>query len=199
MFTDSVAFPGYTREILERAGPFNEQLVRNQDDEYNYRIRKLGGRILLSPAITSRYYSRSTFRSLWRQYFQYGYWKVRVLQLHPKQMSLRQFVPFFFVLGILVLAVLSLFLLQAFWILIMLLVVYFVANLFASVSVSRSKLNLLAYLPISFLILHVSYGLGSMTGLVAFRKYWSEKKRLVDRDGKVANRISEVDGEKGLS
>jgi succinoglycan biosynthesis protein ExoA len=89
MYTDTVAFPGYTREIIGRVGPFNEELVRNQDDEYNFRIRKNGGSILLSPKIRSQYYSRSTFFSLWRQYFQYGYWKIRVLQLHPRQMSLR--------------------------------------------------------------------------------------------------------------
>ncbi|MEO8042323.1 MAG: glycosyltransferase family 2 protein, partial [Acidobacteriota bacterium] len=92
MYTDTVAFPGYTRRIIEKVGPFNEELVRNQDDEYNFRIRKSGGRILLSPTIRSRYYSRGTFRSLWRQYFQYGFWKVRVMQLHAGQMSLRQFV-----------------------------------------------------------------------------------------------------------
>ena len=102
IYTDTVAFPGYTREIVRRAGKFNEELVRNQDDEYNYRIRELGGRILLSPTIRSRYFSRSTLLSLWRQYFQYGYWKVRVLQLHPRQMRPRQFVPFIFVVSLIV-------------------------------------------------------------------------------------------------
>ena len=55
-------------------------MVRNQDDEFNYRLRAAGGRIWLDPRIRSTYYARSTFRSLWRQYFQYGYWKVRVFQ-----------------------------------------------------------------------------------------------------------------------
>jgi glycosyltransferase involved in cell wall biosynthesis len=183
MFTDTVAFPAYTRDILERAGPFNEELVRNQDDEYNYRIRKLGGRILLSPTIRSKYYSRSTFRSLWNQYFQYGYWKVRVFQLHPKQMSLRQFVPFLFVLSILVLAVSSLFVFQSLWILIAILAAYLAANLFASFLVSLSEVKLLIFLPVSFLILHISYGLGSMTGLVAFRNYWRDRRRLIVAEG----------------
>ncbi len=90
---ETVAFPAYTRQTVQRIGPFDEELVRNQDDEYNYRLLKHGGRILLSPDIRSRYYSRSSLRSLWRQYYQYGFWKVRVMQKHPRQMRWRQFVP----------------------------------------------------------------------------------------------------------
>ena len=93
ILTDTIAFPAYTRAITERAGAYDEELVRNQDDEYNYRIRKLGGRLLLAPDIRSRYFSRGSLRSLWRQYLQYGYWKVRVMQKHPRQMRARQFVP----------------------------------------------------------------------------------------------------------
>jgi glycosyltransferase involved in cell wall biosynthesis len=172
MYTDTVAFPGYTREIMDLAGPFNEELVRNQDDEYNYRIRKLGGRILLSPKIRSRYYSRSTFGSLWKQYFQYGYWKVRVLQLHPAQMSLRQFVPFFFVLTIAGLGIMSLFFVSARWLLCAEMGLYFTANVLASFLAARSRMKLVPFVAVSFLILHVSYGLGSIAGLVAFRKRW---------------------------
>ncbi len=174
MFTDSVAFPGYTREIIERAGPFNEELVRNQDDEYNYRIRKLGGKILLSPDIRSKYYSRSTFGSLWRQYYQYGYWKVRVLQLHPAQMSIRQFVPFAFVMSIIILGISSIFFYPAGWLLAALTFVYLVANLVASFLAAGRHFWLVPFIFVSFCILHVSYGLGSMAGLVAFRKRWGE-------------------------
>src|SRR5438445_2255635 len=91
--TDTVPFPAYWRQTIQRAGPFDEELVRNQDDEYNYRLRKLNGRILLSPDVRSRYYSRASFRKLWKQYFQYGFWKVRVMQKHPRQMRARQFLP----------------------------------------------------------------------------------------------------------
>ena len=172
MFTDTVAFPGYTREILERAGPYNEELVRNQDDEYNYRIRKLGGRILLSPSIRSKYYSRSTFRSLWKQYFQYGYWKVRVLQLHPRQMSLRQFVPLGFVLSVITLSVLALLTVSGGWMLGLLILTYIGANLVASFAAAGRKLYLIPFLLLSFSILHISYGLGSVAGLTAFRQRW---------------------------
>ena len=94
---DTVPFPAYTREMMRRAGPFDEELVRNQDDEFNFRIRELGGRILMAADVRSRYESRGSLRSLARQYFQYGYWKVRVMQKHPRQMSARHFVPAAFV------------------------------------------------------------------------------------------------------
>ena len=175
MFTDTVAFPGYTRKILEQAGPFNEELVRNQDDEYNFRIRKLGGRILLSPRIRSRYYSRSTFGSLWRQYFQYGYWKVRVLQMHPKQMSLRQFVPFVFVSSIILLSLLSPFFFAFRLMLAAVIGMYLLANLAASFIVAGSRIRAIPFLSLSFVILHVAYGLGSLIGLVVFRDRWGKR------------------------
>lgn len=180
MFVDTVAFPGYTRKIIEKVGLFNEELVRNQDDEYNYRIRKMGGKILLSPDIRSRYYSRSSFKSLWRQYFQYGYWKVRVLQLHPRQMSLRQFIPFLFVVSLIFTSILSIF--SAFGRLGFLLIIssYILANLLAAILTAKSKLLLIPLLSLSFAILHFSYGLGFLVGLITFRNNWgkSQSKKL---------------------
>ena len=173
LYVDTVAFPGYTREIIEKAGPFNEELVRNQDDEYNYRIRKLGGRILLAPDIRSRYYSRSNFKSLWKQYFQYGFWKVRVLQLHPRQMSLRQFVPFLFVTSILALVVASVLFPLAGWLLLLELILYALANVLATFFSGRDlPFRALPLLSFSYLILHVSYGLGFCVGLVRFAGKW---------------------------
>jgi succinoglycan biosynthesis protein ExoA len=174
IYTDTVAFPGYTRQILERMGPFNEELVRNQDDEFNYRIRKAGGRILLSPKIRSKYYSRGTFRSLWRQYYQYGYWKVRVLQLHPRQMSVRQFVPVAFVSVSVLLAVAALLVPGGIIALIAFAGVYLMANMFSAVTVARSDLRLAPHVAYAFLILHISYGTGFAAGLFTFASRWRQ-------------------------
>ena len=92
-WVDSVYMGAWRREVFDRVGGFDPEMVRNQDDEFNYRLRAAGGRILLTDRIRSRYYSRASLRTLFRQYRQYGFWKVRVLQKHPRQMSLRQFVP----------------------------------------------------------------------------------------------------------
>lgn len=175
MFADTVPFPAYTRQIIERAGFYDEELVRNQDDEYNYRIRELGGKILLADDVRSTYFSRTSLKGLWRQYLQYGYWKVRVLQKHPRQMSLRQFVPPAFVLALFgsvflalspVLRPLSL-VIPSF---------YLLANLGASfMTASKRGWISLPLLPIIFAILHLSYGLGVLAGLIKFWDRWGDK------------------------
>ncbi|MBI1792674.1 MAG: glycosyltransferase family 2 protein [Chloroflexi bacterium] len=100
-WVDTVYMGAWPRRVFDRIGLFDEELVRDQDDEFNYRLREQGGRILLSPSICSEYTVRSTPGALWKQYFQYGFWKVRVLQKHPRQMSPRQFMPPAFVLALL--------------------------------------------------------------------------------------------------
>jgi hypothetical protein len=106
--TDTVAFPAYTRAAITRAGPYDEELVRNQDDEYNYRLRSLGARILLAGDVESIYHGRASLRRLCRQYFEYGYWKVRVMQKHPRQMRARQAAPALLVLSLVLGTLLSL-------------------------------------------------------------------------------------------
>ena len=185
MLVDTVAFPGYKREIFDRIGAFNEELVRNQDDEFSYRLRKSGGRILLAPDIRARYYSRSNFKSLWRQYYQYGFWKVRVLQLHPKQMSLRQFVPFGFVVTITILVLLSLFSPFGRWTLAAVLTLYVLANFLATVkAAARVKFTALPFVSFSFAILHFSYGFGFLAGLMKFYKNWTKNKVEVETSPK---------------
>ena len=100
-WVDSVYMGAWRRDAFEKYGLFDEELVRNQDDEFNYRTRKCGGRILLHPAIKSQYRVRSSARALWKQYYQYGVWKVRVFQKHPSQMCLRHFIPALFVASLL--------------------------------------------------------------------------------------------------
>jgi len=182
---DTVYMGAWPRRVFEKIGLFDEELVRDQDDEFNYRLRAHGGRILLSPAIRSEYIVRSTPRTLWRQYYQYGYWKVRVLQKHPRQMSLRQFVPPAFVFSLFI----SLFLLfYPFPTFILhpslfLPLAYLVANLAASAittlrppsSISQSPISQLL-LPIVYAILHISYGLGFLIGLLVFAHRWGDRQ-----------------------
>jgi hypothetical protein len=176
MLADTVAFPAYKRSIMDQAGGFDEELVRNQDDEYNYRLRKLGAKILLAADVQARYYSRTSLRSLWRQYFQYGYWKVRVLQKHPRQMQARQFAPPLFVAALLFTLLLipfspvsgALFSLA-------LIGPYVIFNLAASIMAARkAKWRLLPYFLVIFPVLHLSYGLGFLIGLLSFWSRWKE-------------------------
>lgn len=83
----------YRREVFERIGAFDEELARNQDDELNLRLVRQGGRIWQTPEVVSWYRPRSSLASLFRQYRQYGYWKVRVIQKHRIPASWRHVVP----------------------------------------------------------------------------------------------------------
>jgi glycosyltransferase involved in cell wall biosynthesis len=169
LLVDTVPFPAYTRAILDRVGPFDEELVRNQDDEYNARLRKLGGRVLLAADVRSRYYSRGSWRGLWRQYFQYGYWKVRVLQKHPRQMKLRHFVPAAFVGALALCGVLAFFWKPAAFAGLGLLGFYALAVAAASLRAFREHgARVFPGLPLAFVILHVAYGAGFWAGLAKF-------------------------------
>jgi len=96
---DTVPFGAYRREWMERVGPFNENLLTNEDYEYNARLRQAGGVIWLDPAIRSIYYARGDLISLARQYTRYGYWKARMLRLYPGSLRWRQALPPIFVLA----------------------------------------------------------------------------------------------------
>jgi succinoglycan biosynthesis protein ExoA len=176
VLVDTVAFPAYPRSILDQAGPFDEELVRNQDDEYSYRLREMGLGILLAPDVRAVYHSRSSLRSLWSQYFQYGYWKVRVMQKHPGQMRPRQFVPPLFVSA---LAIGGLAALVSGWGVVLLaavLVPYALLNIAASfVCAARNTWGALPFLPLTFAVLHLSYGAGFLTGLAAFVHRWRDR------------------------
>mgnify|MGYP000856275101 FL=1 len=173
---DTVPFPAYTRAIIEKVGLYDEELVRNQDDEYNYRIREAGGKILLAEDVSSEYYSRGSLKKLWKQYFQYGFWKVRVLQKHPRQMSLRQFIPLGFVLALILTLFLSFLVPWGWKALLALLAAYLLANLSASImTASGQGFKKLLLLPLAFAIIHLSYGLGFLVGLFKFWNRWGDK------------------------
>lgn len=175
MLADTIAFPVYKRTIIERAGGYDEELVRNQDDEYNYRLRKLGAKLLLAADVRSRYYSRGTMRKLFKQYFQYGFWKVRVLQKHPRQMSLRQFIPPAFVASLLGSIGLGFFSALGWWIFAGIIGCYLTVNLLASARILLGSVPFqfqFFLLPAVFASLHLSYGLGFIIGFVKFAPRW---------------------------
>jgi glycosyltransferase involved in cell wall biosynthesis len=174
---DTLAFPAYKRETVRRTGLYDEEFLCNEDDEYNYRLRKLGGRILLAEDVCSRYYSRCTLLALGYQYFRYGMWKVRVLQKHPRQMKLRQFVPFAFVTALMLSLGAVPLVAMGRWALILVAGSYLTANLCASLwTASRNGWWMAVRLPIVFSVLHLSYGFGFLAGLARFWKHWRERE-----------------------
>jgi len=170
---DTVYLGMWPRHVFAKVGLFDEELLRNQDDEFNYRLRKFGGRIVMTPRMRSSYQNRATLRGLLRQFYQYGLWKVRVCQKHPMQMSWRHFVPPALVLNLLSAplagwAVPPL----AAWTAV-LAGSYAAAVLAASALVARrGKIRHPAYLPVAFAAMHLAWGTGFLIGLCRFAHRW---------------------------
>ncbi len=168
-WVDTLAFGTHHRWIVDKIGYFDEELVRNQDDEFNLRIILAGGKIWMSKSIKSKYFSRGSLRKLWRQYFQYGFWRIRTLQKHKRPATLRQLVPLLFVLSLLLLGLAGV-LWRPFWILLGFEAALYGIGLSAGAfDVGRKTGWRHAPLaPLVFVILHFGYGLGSLWGIVRF-------------------------------
>jgi glycosyltransferase involved in cell wall biosynthesis len=170
---DTVPYGCWRKETLERLGLFDENLVRNQDDELNLRLIRAGGKIWQSPGILSWYSPRATLKALFLQYFQYGFWKAAVVRKHRLPGSWRHLVPVAFVLShFLLLAACivtavadprAFVLAGSLWL--ALLLAYAAANVTASVAAARqSGWATLPYLPAVFAVYHFSWGLGFLAG-----------------------------------
>jgi len=166
---DSVWYGCWRREVFERVGLFDERLVRNQDDEFNLRLRDAGGVVWQSPRIKAWYSSRASLGALFRQYSQYGYWKVKVIQKHKKVASWRHLIPGAFVLSLISLLPLAPFFPRVLEFLIFELVLYFFACLLGGFIAARQKgITLLPILPGVICTCHVAYGLGFLFGVWDF-------------------------------
>jgi hypothetical protein len=135
----------------------------------------MGGKILLAADVRSRYESRGTLSSLARQYFQYGWWKVRVMQKHPRQMSPRHFAPALGLLFAVALAAAAARVPAAALTLAALSGIWLLGALGAALGASRGEPALVPRVVAAYGILHVSYGLGFLVGLVRFAGRWGDR------------------------
>jgi glycosyltransferase involved in cell wall biosynthesis len=191
-WVDTVTYGCWRREAFDKFGYFDEELVRNQDDEHNLRITRGGGKIWQSPKIKSWYRPRGSLGALFRQYMQYGYWKVRVIQKHKLPASWRHLVSGAFVFTLLLLALCSLLfgvllssgqwsVVSGQWSVVSslfplstfsffaLLALYSLAVLAASIATAaKTEWKLLPVLPAVFPCYHFGYGWGFLRGIIDF-------------------------------
>jgi GT2 family glycosyltransferase len=175
----------YRRDVFERIGLFDEQLVRDQDAEMNFRLELAGGKIWQSPAVRSWYTPRSNLGALFRQYRQFGYFKVLVMLKHGRTPAVRQYAPAALVAGLAgsALAVAALGLMsvllpgrgldaiagKAAAVLAVIAASYVAVLLMASVTTAaRYGWDLLPILPFTFACYHLGYGIGFLQGLMDF-------------------------------
>lgn len=169
-YVDTVPFGAFCREVFQRIGLYNEKLTRNQDNEMNYRIRKNGGKIFLSDDIRLSYYCRDTIKGIADMAVKNGRWNIITMKLCPGTMGIRHFIPLVFLLSLIVMTVLSL----LWWVMAVLFAVelglYLLLDIIFSAK-GATGLKEFGLLLILFPIFHLSYGWGSLMGILGLHKW----------------------------
>lgn len=164
MFVDSVAFAVYKRDIFTKIGLLDEDLIRNQDDELHYRMNANNYKILMVPEMECSYFVRDSFTELFKQYYQYGYYKPMVFAKVKSGVRIRHLIPSLFVCYLILMPALmllnSIFLMPILFYLIL-------AILFGIKSNTSNKLMVI----FAFVTLHISYGFGFLLGIPFFFKH----------------------------
>ena len=159
----------YRKEVFNKIGLFNEGLVRSQDFDFNLRLTRAGGKILLAPDIALTYYPKQkTLISFWRRHFLDGIWAILPLKFGSRIFKPRHLAPLVFVSMILLFAICSLLFAPLIWALIAILALYFAATIYFSLKIaSREKsIQLFPFLILAFAARHFAYGIGALVGLV---------------------------------
>jgi glycosyltransferase involved in cell wall biosynthesis len=167
-YGEMVMFGLYPRDVLEKVGYYDEFFVINHDDEYCYRLRKAGGKVFISYRAKCFYFVRKSPKSLFKQYFSYGFWQIAFLKKHKIPISIRQLVPFIFFSSVAILSLVSFFVgnkLIGF-----ILPSIYVGVLFlASIPILfKNGIKVAANFPLAIFILHFSYAIGFFSGLFKF-------------------------------
>lgn len=164
---DTVPFGCFRRSLFDRIGMFDPELTRNQDDEFNGRIVKNGGKIYLIPDIVIEYAARDTIAKTRRMYWQYGLFKPLVNRKLGTPATVRQFFPLLFCLGVIIGALLSIVSKYIAVAYAAVLTLYFLIGLTVGIkkAIEFKRWALVVYMPYIFFNLHMSYGLGYLKGL----------------------------------
>lgn len=173
-YVDTVPFGAFRREVFSKYGGYDERLVRNQDNEMNYRIRKNGGKIYLADDIHLSYYCRDTVRGITSMAQKNGMWNIITMKLCPGSMGLRHFIPFCFVASVLGLSLLG-FLHPLFWLLLGVeMALYIGLDVVFSVKQADCAKEVFALMAL-FPLFHVAYGIGSLKGV--FKLFTKEYRK----------------------
>ena len=163
-WVDTVPFGCFHRELFDKIGYFDEELVRNQDDEFNGRIIQNGGKILLLPQVVIDYFARDTIGKTAKMFYQYGLFKPLVNKKLRKPTTLRQFFPPLFLAGLVIGGLLSIFSSFIMYIYLSVLILYILLGLVAGLRCTHRCPDLF-WMPVVFAAIHCSYGFGYWEGI----------------------------------
>ena len=165
---DTVPFGAFQRSLIERIGKFDETLLTNEDYEFNTRIRRAGGKIWFDPEIKSTYIARQNLRDLARQYWRYGFWKMKMLRRFPESFRWRQLAGLF-VISFPVLALLGIWFYWARWLLSFEIVVYLLALIVVGLQLAIRDRDLTLFwgVPLAIATMHFSWGTAFIWSMIS--------------------------------
>ncbi len=171
MEVDTVPFGCFRKTLFEKIGLYDEELIRNQDDELNARIIKNGGKIYLIPNLIVKYFARDNISKIRTMFYQYGLFKPLVNKKLGNPATIRQFFPPIFVSGLIIGLILCTINPIFLYIYISVLGIYFISSICFAIKDAKA-LREIFYLPFIFLNIHMAYGWGYILGIykVLFRK-----------------------------
>lgn len=169
-YVDTVPFGAFRKEVFERVGLFNTKLLRSEDNDMNSRIRESGGKIWLSEDIKFKYFCRDTVKGILKMGLQNGNALFFTLRENSKAMSLRHFIPFLFLISLLVMPVISVFLPIFWWAFLAELSLYLLLDIYFSfVTIKPARLGLVTIW--LYPLFHIVYGFGSLLSLLNIPLY----------------------------
>lgn len=176
---DTVPFGCFRKSLFDRIGYYDEELSRNQDNEFNERILKNGGKIILIPTLKIKYFARENYLKLWKMFYQYGLYMPLVEKKTNKPTNIRRYIPSIFVLSLIIPLIVDLFKSQTRYLTYLSIALHSLASFFSALHISIKEKNvlLLPFIWIAFIISHLSYGIGYLSG---FRLKESKKANKID-------------------
>ena len=179
---DTVPFGCYPKKIFSKIGLYDEDLIRNQDDELNARLIKNGGKIFLLPDVRIKYFARDSLKKVAKMFYQYGYFKPLVNLKIGKPATIRQLFPPLFVFFLLFPVLVSPLYPKLAFISLITFFSHTILNMYFSLklSIREKNISLLPFLFITFLVIHISYGIGYIKGLIDFPLLKKHKKNKLE-------------------
>ena len=174
-YVDTVPFGAFPRTVINEVGGMREDMARAEDNEYVTRIKKAGYSVFLDPEIIITYYARDTFSGLIMQMYANGLSIGQLFYVDRSAISLRHFVPFAFVMSLIVSAIGAVFWKPFLWLLLIILVMYFLCSLAAAIVLCSKKGWKYSFvLPVLFFCVHCAYGWGTLVGLFKYAKQYAK-------------------------
>lgn len=166
-YAEMACFPMFRKSVFDEIGLYDERLINNQDDELCFRLKKNHRKVYLTKRAKSIYYVRDNYKTLFKQYYNYGFWRIAVLKKHKIPISYRQQIPFMFYTMIIIMFIVGIVINKAIVSLVIPLFYILILCLFSLSKIRAEKrIGIILNIPIAIIIIHFAYAFGFLAGIL---------------------------------